>query len=49
MTGTVRLRFRPRHRRPEPLFSTTFTVWCVAMVMMSAAAGIVLGLTLSGT
>ncbi len=46
MTGTVR--FRARHRRVTPLFTTSFTVWCVAMVMMSAAAGIVLGLTLSG-
>jgi hypothetical protein len=47
MTGTLRLR-TPRHRRPEPLFTTSFAVWCVAMVLVSAAAGILLGLSLSG-
>lgn len=46
MTGT--LRFRPRHRRPEPVLSTSFVVWCVAMVIVSAAGGIALGLALSG-
>lgn len=47
MTGTIRL--RARHRRLEPVLSTSFVVWCVAMVVVSAAAGIVLGLVLSGT
>lgn len=46
MTGT--LRFRPRHRRPAPVFSTSFVVWCVAMVLVAAAGGIALGLALSG-
>lgn len=46
MTGT--LRFQPRHRRQEPVFSTSFVVWCVAMVILAAAGGVVLGLALSG-
>jgi len=46
MTGTLRL--RPRHRRSEPVFTVSFAVWCVAMVILSAAAGVVVGLALSG-
>lgn len=47
MTGTIPL--RARHQQVEPVFTVSFTVWCVAMVILSAAAGIVLGLALSGT
>lgn len=46
MTDTLRL--RPRHRRSEPVFTTSFVVWCVAMMIVSAAGGIALGLALSG-
>jgi hypothetical protein len=46
MTGTIRL--RARHRRPAPVLSTSFVAWSVAMVVVSAAAGVVLALALSG-
>lgn len=46
MTGT--LRFKPRHRRPAPLWSTEFVVWCLAAVLTSAAGGVWLGFALSG-
>jgi len=38
-----------RHRAPERVWTPSFVLWCVAMMAVSAAAGVTLVLALSGT
>jgi hypothetical protein len=46
MSGTMRFRSSPRrrHRARQRLWTVEFAVWCVAMLLISAAAGVFLTL-----
>lgn len=36
-----------RHRAPTPLWTTEFVIWCVAMVLLSGAGGVLLAVIAS--